>query len=705
MPQNSSLFLVVRLFALAIFVAIFSGSTVQGLSPDALSKSVGAGAGVPIARTQAERSGGVDPALWPMTTADWRTAPVDLSFMNATEVPAGKRGFVRAVGDKLQFADGAQVRFWGTNITAYALFTTPKDAVRAQAKRLSALGFNLVRLHHHDSFWVSPNIFGDTKATKNTRLLNAESLDRLDWWVKCLKDEGIYVWLDLHVQRALLKDDAIFGFDEIRKGNAQADLKGYNYVNPTIQSAMQRFNEAYVTHLNPYTHLANKDEPAIAAMLITNENDVTHHFGNALLPDKNVPDHNRLYTAAATAFAGAHDLPKDKVWRAWEHGPSKLFLNDLEHQFHMAMIGQLRALGVKVPIVTTNTWGGNPLSSLPALTTGDVIDVHSYGDAGQLEKNPLVADNMIDWIAAAQVVGKPLTVTEWNAVPFPSADRHTLPLYVAGNASLQGWDALMQYAYTQQPITGPGTASNWHSYNDPAMMATLPAAALMYRQGHVREAANTYVFAPSAAQLYGQAITPANSAALRTAAEIGRLLIALPPTKELPWLQGSAIPAGARVLHDPNESVLPAGAQEASSDTGEITRNWAKGTYTINTPRTQAAMGWIGGQTITLADLVVTVQNPSATVAVQSLDGTAIAQSKNLLISLGTRALPKQGNQAPFNVEPLDGEVSIKASKGLKLTKRNADQSLESIPVAYRGGRYLVPLWAARGSNWLFLKR
>ncbi len=53
----------------------------------------------------------------------------------------------------------------------------------------------------------------------------------------------------------------------------------------------------------------------------------------------------------------------------------------------------------------------------------------------------MTSDGMIDWIAAAQVVGKPLTVTEWNAEPFPLPDRHSLPLYVAGTASHQGWDA------------------------------------------------------------------------------------------------------------------------------------------------------------------------------------------------------------------------------------------------------------------------
>jgi hypothetical protein len=89
-----------------------------------------------------------------------------------------------------------------------------------------------------------------------------------------------------------------------------------------------------------------------------------------------------------------------------------------------------------------------------------VIDAHSYGGNGQLEKNPLTSDGMIDWIGAAQVVGKPLTVTEWNAEPFPLPDRHSLPLYIAGTASHQGWDALMQYAYSQQgfnPVGAPRT--------------------------------------------------------------------------------------------------------------------------------------------------------------------------------------------------------------------------------------------------------
>jgi len=659
---------------------------------------------IQIGPTVSERFGPVDLAGWQTDIIDWKTSPVDLSFLNDPEKPAGKRGFLKTIKDKLVFEDGTTARFWGTNLTSYSLFGTTKEGVKQQARRLSELGFNLVRIHHHDSPWVNPNIFGDQKEP-NTQSLNSAMLDKLDWWIKCLKDEGIYVWLDLHVQRAFKEADRIEGFDEIGKGKPAADLKGYNYANPSIQQAMQRFNEAYVNHRNNYTGLRYKDEPAIAAMLITNENDVTHHFGNFLLPDKNVPQHNALYMAKANAFAAAWGLSKDKTWRSWEQGPSKLFLNDLERRFSVEMIAHLRAQGVKVPITTTNSWGESPLSSLPALTAGNIIDAHAYGGIGELEKNPLYAANLVHWIAAAQVASRPLTVTEWNVESFPAPDRHAIPMYIAGSASLHGWDALMQYAYSQIGLDGQGGPSNWHAFNDPAMIATLPAAALLYRQGHVQEATTTYAFTPGKEQLFNQLISPHNSTALRTAAEKGKLVIVLPQTRELPWLEKSAIPAGAKVITDHKQSLINSDAAEQVSDTRELQRNWGQGTYTINTPRTQAAMGWIGGQKISLADVNIAITTRNATVAVQSLDGNPISTSGRIMISLGARSVPKSGNQLPFYSEPVEGLLSVAAVKGLKAYRKLVSTGeLRQIAAPYRDGRYLIKLDRSLQTYWLFLR-
>jgi hypothetical protein len=657
-----------------------------------------------IAPSAPERFGLDDPQAWPADILDWSRSPVDLAFLNAAERPAGRRGFVRVDQGRLVFADGTPARFWGTNLSALALFATKPENVRQQARRLSALGFNLVRIHHHDSIWVDPNIFG-SRAGSTAGVPDPAMLEKLDWWLKCLMDEGIYVWLDLHVGRQLRAGDGIEAFEEIAKGAASAELKGYNYVNASIQRAMRRFNEAYVNRINAFTGRRYADEPGIAAMLLTNENDLTQHFGNLLLPDKKVPQHTAWYMAQAQAFADRHRLPRDRVWRAWEHGPSKLFLNDLEHRFASDQIEHLRALGVKAPIATTSTWGGNALSALPALSAGSVIDAHAYGGLGELTRNPIHGPNLAHWLAAAQVAGMPLAVSEWNVEPFPAADRHAIPLYMAATGRFQGWDALLQYAYAQIPLNGAGSASSWHTFNDPAAMAMLPAAALLYRQGHVREAKNTYVFAPDKEQLFGAPISPANSVALRTAAERSRLVIALPSTPELPWLSAGAPQGTAVRLTDASRPLIPLDATQAVSDTGELRRDWGEGLYVVTTPRTQAVTGWIGGKPIRLPDVEVAIRTRNASVAVQSLDAQPIALADRLLISVGARAVPARGDRLPFLAEPVLGELRVRARKGLSLYRAaGPGEVLQRVASAYRDGRYTIPLEAGLRTYWLVLQ-
>lgn len=660
-----------------------------------------------ITPTTTERFGGQDTSKWFRNILDWKTSPVDLSFLNEMEKPAGKHGFIMAKGDQLVFDDGSVAKFWGTNIAAYALFETPKDMVKSQAKRLSALGFNLVRLHHLDSAWVVPNIFGDQKLN-TTQTIDKASIEKIDWWIKCLKDEGIYVWLDLHVGRQLKPDDAIADFDEIKKGASTADLKGYNYVSPSIQKTMREFNSAYLNHVNKYTNIKYVDEPAIAGVLITNENDLTLHFSNALLPDKNVPQSSKIFMSEASIFAKKNNLSVDKTSRTWEHGPSKLFLNNLEYQFNHEMISHLRKLGLKVPIVTTSTWGGNPISSLPALTSGDVIDVHAYQDFGALEKNPLYAANLTHWISAGQVVNKPLSVSEWNAEPFPTADRHTLPIYVASQASLQGWDAMIQYAYAQNKLEEPAKwtkPSNWNAYNDPAILATMPAAALLYRRGDIKAANTTYVLDLGHDVMFNQSVTPENSSLIRTATELGKLSIAMPEVKELPWLQKSNIPANAKVFKDKDVSLIAEGATETSSDNGELKRNWDKGYLTINTANTQAVTGWIGGEKFTLDNIEVKAITNNASIVVQSMDRMPIAKSENIMISLAARSVPESKGQLPFLSEPVEALLLIKAPKGLKLFKWDINHKKQELPVIYNNGQYTISLNKSLETYWLFMTK
>src|SRR5208283_759004 len=66
-------------------------------------------------------------ANWFRDALRWDESPVDLSFLNAGDRPAGRHGFVKVDGDKLVFEDGTPARFWGTNLAGPVLFSTPHN--------------------------------------------------------------------------------------------------------------------------------------------------------------------------------------------------------------------------------------------------------------------------------------------------------------------------------------------------------------------------------------------------------------------------------------------------------------------------------------------------------------------------------------------------------------------------------------------------
>ena len=237
-----------------------------------------------------------------------------------------------------------------------------------------------------------------------------------------------------------------------------------------------------------------------------------------------------------------------------------------------------------------------------------------------------------------QVYGKPLTITEWN-VPFPTVDRFTAPLYVASIASLQGWDAPMIYNYSQAALTAPAGVDQWSTYDDPTITGMMPAAALLYRQGHVSPAKKTYCMMLDPGTFFGRNLNPDTSATVRSLAEQSRLTIGMPDTPELPWLKPSKPSSDTIVLTDPDHDFIPREQAFVRSDTGELTRNWEEGTQTIDTPRTQAVSGWIGGRTIKTRDASFETRTGKAVVALTSVDNRPLAESRFILVTAVARAV------------------------------------------------------------------
>jgi hypothetical protein len=600
-----------------------------------------------------ERYGIDDRHDWYPQTLVWDKWPIDLGFLNAAHRPAGKHGHVKAQGDKLVFEDGTPARFWGTNLEAYALFNGSKPDIANQAKRIAALGYNLVRLHHHDSPWVKPNAIAEGA---NTQALNEEAFDTFDWWVKCLEDEGIYVWMDLNVERNFLPGDNIDGYAELAKQKGMG--KGFNYVDSRIEKLMQDFAAHYLGRVNRYTNRPYAQDPGVMGILVTNENDITQHFGNLMLPDKGNPVHEKMLERTWRGTGQRIGTPFVSSAKAYDLGPAKMVLSELERAFFRRSIDHLRGLGVNALVAGTNFWGEEGAYSLPSLAAGDVIDVHSYGKAESLGANPRSDANFISWIGVAQVAGKPMTITEWN-VEYPNRDRFVAPLYLAAIASLQGWDAPMLYGYLQTPVQEPDKPDPWSTWNDPGVTAVMPAAAIMFRQGHVREAKKTYRLDLSRDALYYQNTNPQTSRAIRTLVEQSKLTIGLP----------DASPKGgdAIVFNDTGRDFLPMGQEFVQSDTEEIKRDWSQGVETIDTPKSQGAMGWIGGRRIHLSDVDFDLRTRKASIVVTSLDNKPIASSERLLVTAVAQVASSPDNKLPYLAEPIEGTILLRTTRHLRL--------------------------------------
>ena len=102
---------------------------------------------------------------------------------------------------------------------------------------------------------------------------------------------------------------------------------------------------------------------------------------------------------------------------------------------------------------------------------------------------------------------------------------------------------------------------------------------------------------------------------------------------------------------------------------------------------------------------LLNLQTRNASVAVQSLDDAALGASGNVLVSIGTRSLPQQGNRAPFAVEPLAGSIAVKAPAGLTAWRNGPFNQWIALPAAYQDGSYQIELDGKLPVQWIALHR
>ena len=670
-----------------------------------------------------------DHDAWPPFVLPWddtHSGPTDMSFL--LEKPAGAHGFIRIAGGHFVTGNGRRWRMWGVNMT----FGDPMPSMTEApviARRLAKFGFNCVRLHHIDRRWPNgviirrmgpepdPSWLGRDR--EPTRSLDPEALARMDYFVYCCKQEGIYTDLNLNVSRLFTEGDGV----------KQAEWLGYGkavtYFDPQLLHLQKEYAAQLLGHINPFTGNRYADEPAVALVELVNENSILESWTRGRLrgqqrvpfgtwgdiPSTYAEDLDRLWNdwlaqhyadrpALAAAWEGdlreAEDAAQGSVRRLQPEDfaaastarfrSEATFYAELERNFYREMAAFLRGeVGVCQPILGTSDHNHGWHGALHVENNRelDAIDGHCYwqhpryGSGGYSQADWSITNTpMVDapdhsapsQLSRSRVLGMPYIVSEVNE-PFPNDyAAEFLPILTA-YALLQDWDGIFLYCF------GAGMRGGWQNewlapffpmHNDPVKMAQSAICALLFLRGDV-QAAKTMVplYLPHEWMLD----------ALRGPG----------PTDYapylLPWIPGRLALVHQTAISDfqaesprPEVNTLALPSGQIASDTSELV--WLEGAdgraVLIDTPRLQAVVGHAGTYSVT--NVTVEVATPFAAVQVASLDGQSIVDSTKLLLVAGARVantgmrwkdtvrqtLADAWGDGPTRIEPVLGQVTLR---------------------------------------------
>jgi hypothetical protein len=207
--------------------------------------------------------------------------------------------------------NGRRIRLWGVNLAFGANFPTHPEA-QAVAQRLADAGVNSVRFHHMDTANYPRGLWN----RNDGKTIEAEYLDRLDFFINELAKRGIYADINLHVGRSHSQ------YLGLPKPNSDYD-KIVNLFTPQLIDAQKQFARQILDRVNPYRKLRYADDPAVALVEITNENSFFMWNGDEVL--RSLPEfYGKLLQGQFNGWLKARYAATDKLRAAWNKNASPL---------------------------------------------------------------------------------------------------------------------------------------------------------------------------------------------------------------------------------------------------------------------------------------------------------------------------------------------------------------------------------------------
>ena len=606
---------------------------------------------------------------------------LDFSTVLPRHEPAGKFGRVIAVGDHFEFEGlpGVPQRFYGVNICDTANLPDSADDAERIAANLARMGYNAVRIHHHERWLVRengklPEAAGGGSGAEPPSLeggtaLDPALVDKFDLLVAACVKHGLYLTTDLFVSRSNVIPWRALGID--RDGSVPTEkFKILCAFHEPAYSNLCAWARNFLTHVNPHTGRSLAEEPALATLALINEGNLGNWGATAL----------RDLPCVATSWNAWQDAKRNEKWKM-ENGnnggeqnatstfsilhspfnqspipdslytqPFATFLADAETRLYERLRDFVRnELHCPVPLSSLSAWYEPVQYALPRAGF-DYIDTHFYVDHPQFldkswrlpsrcpNQNPMRGSNRgaqdCVWI---RQFGKPFTVSEFN-FSGPGRYRGVGGIATGALAALQDWGGIWRFdwACSRAGITKPsGPMGYFDIANDPLSLAAERAALCLFLRGDLAplEAEEPLVLDPIALR------DPANGAPRIDS--LGENATA--------WssLVGTRLVGAGKEPASPNSSLVT--RHSSLRDSGTVSIDPATGTFLIDTPRTCGGFAESGAHIAgplrfeilasTNHSSLVTRHSSlrggevAATVWVSSLDGAPIASSSHLLLT------------------------------------------------------------------------
>lgn len=367
---------------------------------------------------------------------------LDFSGMGLQDAPAGKYGKVIAVGGHFEFEGkpGVEQRFYGVNLCQTANYPS-HEQTKELLDRLVRLGYNSIRIHHHDNYWSDES-----------------NQERLDYLLSEAIKRGLYITTDLYVSRRVKWSDVGYDKEGYMVNDDYKILVGCNEVAFKDWCA---FTESFLCHVNKYNGKAYKDEPALAFISLINEGKLSAGYRH-LKDDESMKAMWKRFCAELKAAGDPNGdiFNPDETPKIWSE-PYKVFQVWFQKDIFKRCSAYIRSLGCNALLTTENNgdWG-NHREGRGATPLFDYVDDHFYVDHPKFpnggwrlpsslpNENPiLVGEPKFLYTENAVGASKPYAITEWN-FSGPGKYRAIGGIMTGTMASIMGWDGLWRFTYT-----------------------------------------------------------------------------------------------------------------------------------------------------------------------------------------------------------------------------------------------------------------